>query len=547
MRKIIETAGQLPKILISWITPNLRQFRGNKLPLIWLLAIAVGALVALAAIAFRTAIGLIQWPWLGTVTELTIQAARQQPWWVILLAPAFAGLLVGWILHRFHPQQRAGGVADVIEARAHGGRGLPLSAGLWSAVVTAISLGGGASAGREGPVVHLGATLGTAVCNFFNLPDAGRRVMLACAVASGVSASFNAPIAGVLFAHEVVLGHYAVSAFVPIVLASVVGTLLSRLWFGNVAAFEIPQYEISSYLEIPAFALLGLTCAAVAIAFQFALIGTDWTARNISMPLWFRPVLGGLAVGAIGIFFPEVLGVGYEATDLALKHELTIQTMLTLLVVKTAATAITLASRFGGGIFSPSLYLGAMTGGAFGLIAASAFPEMASSHGLYAILGMGAVAAAVLGAPFSTTVIVFELTGGYALSIALLLAVSISTGLTQAVHGKSYFHWQLGMRGCFVNEGVHQFLSETVKVRDFMDPPPEKEEERIFNPGEDGPYLHDTDSLESALKSFDSCGKAALPVVRKGDATKVIGMARHVRGLRYFNAALIKATKEEHN
>lgn len=513
----------------------------------WFLAIGVGAIVALAAIAFRTAIGLFQLPWLATATELTMQAAAKQPWWVILCAPAVAGLIVGWILHRFHPYQRAGGVADVIEARAYGGRGLPLKAGLWSALVTAISLGGGASAGREGPVVHLGATLGAAICRFFLLPDSARRILLACAVASGVSASFNAPIAGVLFAHEVVLGHYAVSAFVPIVLASVMGTLLSRLWFGDVAAFEVPLYEITSYLEIPAFALLGLTCAAVAIIFQFALIGTDWTARNISMPLWLRPVIGGFAVGAMGIFFPGILGVGYEATDLALKHELPIATLLTLLVAKTAATAITLASRFGGGIFSPSLYLGAMTGGAFGLIAASVFPEMASSHGLYAILGMGAVAAAVLGAPFSTTVIVFELTGGYALSIALLLAVSIATGLTQAVHGKSYFHWQLGMRGCFVNEGLHQFLSETVKVRDFMDPPPEEAEERAFNPGEDGPYLHDTDTLESALKSFDSCGKATLPVVLKGDATRVIGLARHVRCLRYFNSALIKATKEEHH
>ncbi|MBN9671622.1 chloride channel protein [Roseibium aggregatum] len=546
MRKIFETAGQLPEILISWITPNLRQFRSNRLHWVWFLAVLVGALVALAAIAFRTAIGLVQLPWLQTASELTMQAAARQPWWVILLAPAVAGLLVGWILHKFHPYQRAGGVADVIEARAHGGRGLPLGAGLWSALVTVISLGGGASAGREGPVVHLGATLGTAVCEYFKLPDSARRILLACAVASGVSASFNAPIAGVLFAHEVVLGHYAVSAFVPIVLASVMGGLISRIWFGDVAAFEIPQYEITSYLEIPAFALLGLTCAAVAIIFQFALIGTDWTARNISMPLWLRPVLGGLAVGALGIFFPGILGVGYEATDLALKHALPISTLLTLLVVKTAATAITLASRFGGGIFSPSLYLGAMTGGAFGLIAASAFPEMASSHGLYAILGMGAVAAAVLGAPVSTTVIVFELTGGYALSIALLLAVSIATGLTQAVHGKSYFHWQLGMRGCFVNEGVHRFLSETVKVSDFMDPPPEAEEERVFNPGEDGPYLHETDSLESALKSFDSCGKASLPVVRKGDATRIVGIARHVRGLRYFNAALITATREEH-
>jgi CIC family chloride channel protein len=116
------------------------------------------------------------------------------------------------------------------------------------------------------------------------------------------------------------------------------------------------------------------------------------------------------------------------------------------------------------------------------------------------------------------------------------------------VHGKSYFHWQLGMRGCFVNEGAHRLLSETVKVRDFMDPPPENEDPDAlkFDPGSDGPYLHDTDSLESALKSFDACGKSSLPVVRKGNATRTIGTARHVRGLRYFNAALIKATKEEH-
>src|SRR5690606_3493925 len=323
-------------------------------------------------------------------------------------------LIVGVVLQWLQPKQRTGAVADVIEARARGGRGLPLWAGLSSAGLTVLSLGSGASAGREGPVVHLGATLGTAVCQLFRLPDSARRVLLACGVASAISASFNAPIAGVVFAHEVVLGHYAISAFVPIVISSAVGTLLGRLWFGDVAAFVIPPYQITSYWEIPAFALLGLTCAAVAILYQFALIGSDWVARNITMPLWLRPVVGGLAVGAIGIFLPEVLGVGYQATDAALKQELPLALMLGLLVAKTAATAITLASRFGGGIFSPSLYIGAMAGGAFGLIAAGAFPDLASSHGLYAILGMGAVAAAVLGAPFSTTMIVFELTGGYA-------------------------------------------------------------------------------------------------------------------------------------
>ena len=247
------------------------------------------------------------------------------------------------------PGRRPLGVPDVIEARALGGRRLSLRDGLWSALITIISLGSGASAGREGPVVHLGATLSEKLCQVLKLAGTPERTLIACGVASAISASFNAPIAGVLFAHEVILGHYAMSAFVPIVMASAVGGIVSRLWFGEVAAFVIPDYAITSYWEIPAFALLGVTCAAVAVIFQFALIGTDYLARNVAMPLWARPAIGGLAVGAIAIFMPDVLGVGYETTDKALKATLPIGMMLALIVAKTAATAISLASRFGGG------------------------------------------------------------------------------------------------------------------------------------------------------------------------------------------------------
>jgi CIC family chloride channel protein len=537
---------RLPVIAARWIEPNIRLFRTTRLPLVWALAIVIGILTAAAAILFRLAIGAIQWTWLGSAAETVVTAAADVPWWTILLAPAGGGFLVGLYLTFIQPKQRAGGVADVIEARAQGGRGLTLWSGLSSAFVTALSLGSGASAGREGPVVHLGATIGTAICQTFRLPDAARRMLLACGVASAVSASFNAPIAGVLFAHEVILGHYALTAFVPIVIASVLGTLMARAWFGDVVAFAIPQYQITSLLEVPAFALLGLTCAAVAVIFQFALIGTDWVARNIPMPLWLRPTIGGLAVGAIGIAYPEVLGVGYEATDAALKHQLPLATLLILLVAKTAATSITLASRFGGGIFSPALYLGAMCGGAFGLIAAAVFPELASSHGLYAILGMGAVAAAVLGAPFSTTMIVFELTGGYALSIALLVTVSIATGLTQAVHGRSYFHWQLEMRGVMLHEGAHKWLVRIVHVSDFVERLAEEADPVEFDPAGGEPYLHLTDTLETALKVFDDSGRNRLPVVDGADATRVIGHATHVRALRFFNAELINNQVEEH-
>ena len=231
-------------------------------------------------------------------------------------------------------------------------------------------------------------------------------------MASAVSASFNAPIAGVLFAHEVILGHYSKRSFIPIVISSVMGTILTRLWFGEAAAFEIPAHQITSYLEFPAFALLGVVCGMVAVIFQMSLIQTDRAARAVAMPLWLRPAVGGLMVGAIGVFYPEILGVGYQATDMALKNQFALPMLLALLVLKTAATSITLASRFGGGVFSPSLYIGAMAGGAFGLIASQVFPELASSQGIYAILGMGAVAATDKGAPNYTRRMVVEVAGG---------------------------------------------------------------------------------------------------------------------------------------
>ena len=376
---------------------------------------------------------------------------------------------MGFLLQYLNAK-RTGAVADVVEARLNAGRSLSLGQGLLSGLASAVSLGSGASAGREGPIVHLGASIAASTCNRFHLPNAARRMLLASGVAGAIAASFNTPIAGVLFAQEVILGYFALRSFVPLVLASVSATILSHAWFGNVAAFVVPPYQITSYFEIPAFILLGVVAAAVAIIFRLAVLMTDWVARNIDMPLIARPAAGGLLLGLIAIWFPEILGVGYDTTDAALKSQLTIAMMLALLFAKTAATAITLASRFGGGVFSPTLYLGAMTGGAFGLIATSVFPEMGSSEGLYAILGMGAVAAAVLGAPISTTIIVFELTGGLALSLALLLTVSIGCGISQAVLGRSFFQNQLEGRGVVLHEGPHREIMKSVHVADLMEP-----------------------------------------------------------------------------
>ncbi len=527
------------------VHPNILNFVQEKQHIVWLLAIVIGIGVSYAALLFRFLIGFWQLFWIGSLSEKTLSIISTLPWWVVLITPAIGGLCVGFCITRFLPDKRAYGVADVIESRAVRACRIPLKDGFWSAIVSSISLGCGASVGREGPVVHLGASIASVLEDAFNLPRSARRTLLACGVAAAVSASFNAPIAGVLFAHELILAHYATRAFVPIVISSVLATIIARIHLGDFPAFIVPPYQITSYWEFPAFALLGLTCAVVAICFQFSLIFTDKFARNIEIPLWLRPAIGGLIVGAIAIFYPQILGVGYDTTDAALKQGLSLELLFALLILKTAATSISLASRFGGGVFSPSLYIGAMTGGAFGLIAAQAFPEVASSNGLYAILGMGAVSAAVIGAPISTTMIVFELTGGYDVTIALLLAVSIASGLNQATHGISFFHWQLNNRGLFLQDGEHRHIVKTLFVSEFMTPLSESDDISDFDPNH-MPWLKKDNTVETALRAFDKYNCHRIAIVDNINTNKVIAWADHWAALEALNKKLIEIQVEEH-
>ncbi|MDN2582430.1 chloride channel protein [Aquibium sp. ELW1220] len=529
---------------LGWLGANLRDFRAERQHVLWALALLVGFAAGVVAVLFRELIGLIQLLWIGSSSENTLTAARSAAWWLVPLGPLIAGLAVGILLHRIS-SRRAGGVADVIEARAYSGRTLGLRDGLWSALVSAITVGGGGSAGREGPIVHLGATLGEAIARRAALPEWCRRTLLSAGVASAVAASFNAPFAGVLFAHEVVLGHYALRSFVPIMLAATAGSLISRQWFGPDAAFTMPDYAVVSYFEFPAFVLLGIVCAAVALLFQLALRIADDGARHVDVPLWLRPAIGGAVVGLIGLAFPQVLGVGYETTNLALSGQLSLGLMLTLIIVKTVTTAITLGSRFGGGIFSPALVVGGLTGAAFGSLAQSVFPDLASSGGLYAILGMGAVAGAVFGAPISTAMIVFELTGGYRLSIALLLTVAVAQGIVQALHGYSWFQWQLRLRGLDLREGPHKPIGANARVMDFMEPLGDGASPE-FPDGGRGPALRPTDTLATALRAFDVGGFDRLPVVDPSSDQTIVGWASHLTALQHFNRALVQSSVEEH-
>ncbi|WP_425405978.1 chloride channel protein [Hwanghaeella sp.] len=432
------------------------------------LAVLVGLIGGGAAIVFREAIAFFQLLFYGFSSELVHSHVAELPWWHILAATTGGGLAVGLIIYWFLPNRQNQAVADVIEAEALKGGDLPVKPGLTAALVSAITIGSGGSAGREGPVVHFAACLSAFFSNILHLDKSQRQTLLGCGVAAGVAASFNAPIAGVFFALEVVMGNYALAAFAPVVIASVTGTIVCRIYFGHFPAFIIPSHEIVSFWEFPAFALLGLVSAVAAISFTWSIGVVRRVGAASKIPQWALPAIGGLGVGVIGIFFPQVLGVGYEATDEALNQVLSLQMLILLAVLKTAATAITLGSGAGGGVFSPSLFIGAMVGGAFGVIATVVFPHLSSGHGAYTLVGMGAVSGAVLGAPMSTILMVFELTGDYELTIGVMIATVISSQVTQLTFGYSYFTWQLAQRGVNLLGGREALVMRSYRVANIM-------------------------------------------------------------------------------
>jgi CIC family chloride channel protein len=533
-----------------------RRLTSPEQPVVWLLALLVGILSGYAALAFYTAVSAIQGLLYGA-TEASIESgAAQLEWYVVLVVPILGGLIVGIILAVFSQSGRAASVAEVIESSRVRNCELSLRSGAISFIVSVVSLGFGASSGREGPVVHAGATIASQISYWLKCSPVRARTLLGCAAAAAVSSSFNAPIAGALFAMEVVLGYYAVKAFAPVVIASVAGAMISREHIGDFPAFSIPTHALETFWELPAFALLGVVCAITATLLMACIIVADNLTDNLkdrwNYPLWLEPVVGGALLGVIAIGVPQTIGVGYETTTRVLNEQYGFWFILVVIAAKLAAVAITLATRFGGGVFSPSLMLGALTGGAFGIVATSIVPDMSISYGLYALAGMGAVAAAVLGAPISTSLIVFELTGDYQSAVAVMVTVSVASVMTQQVIERSYFHWRLGNRGLHLGDGPQRYLLDTMKVGNHMAPRGSEgspSEMQSWDLIEQGVLLMADDTLAKALPMFVEGSKLeSIPVVKQteGGGNTLVGALFHVDALRAYNRALVEAHEEEH-
>ena len=377
------------------------------------------------------------------------------------------GLIVGLILHVLKPQNRIVGVVHVIERLDYHQGYLPIKNAVTQFITGAICLISGQSVGREGPSVHLGATAGSALGRLLRVPNNSIRVLVGCGVAAAIAAAFNTPLAGVIFAMEVVIMEYTVIGFTPVIIAAVSATTLTRLTFGDATAISVPPIELSSLQELPLVALMGALIGCLSALFiQLTLYANSLFTNQA---IWVRTLLAGVATGVIAMQLPEVMGTGYDTVDKILLTELGFGLVLVLALAKTTTTAMAIGLGMPAGLIGPTLFIGAAAGGSIGLAAAQISPTMGDSS-YYAMLGMAAMMAATLQAPLAALIYLLELTASQSIILPGMTAVITASLITRVVFGKSsiYRHLMLARGLDYRNSPLSKALRR-IGVASVMD------------------------------------------------------------------------------
>ena len=471
--------------IASDVTPPRARSTGHLLMVA--IAIACGLAGALGAVIFRFLIRFVQALFFegsagiealfeeGVLAEAQdpLEAAERLAWYWRVAIPAAGGLIVGPLIYFFAREAKGHGVPEVMAAVALRGGVIRRRVVSVKALASAISIGSGGSVGREGPIVQIGSAMGSTIGQALRLPALQLRTVVGCGAAAGVSATFNAPIAGALFAAEVVVGNFAVAQLSPIVISSVVATVVSRFFLGNHPAFPVPAYELVSPFELFPYMIVGAMAGFVALAFMYSLYKAEDLFDATPIPEWARAAVGGALVGVIGIWLPNVFGVGYSTISAALTSELPATMLGVLIVVKIVATSITIGSGGSGGVFAPSLFLGAMTGGFLGTFIHQWFPEATASSGAYALVTMGAVVAAATHAPITAIIMIFELTQTITIIPPLMAACVVSTLVTTYLQRDSIYTMKLRRRGIDLFQEEPRNVLKSLRVHEIIDREPE--------------------------------------------------------------------------
>ncbi len=471
------------------------------------LALLVGVGAGLGAVVFRYMVegltkaftGYRDYSGLGHVANPNFPGLGP---YFVLFTPIVAGLLYGPLVYGFAREARGHGVPEVMVAVArHGGRIRPQVA-VVKAVASALCIGGGGSVGREGPIVQIGSALGSSLGQLLHLDERRVRLLVACGAAGGIAATFNAPLAGVFFAMELILRVWTAEIFGLVVLSSVTASIIGRSILGDHPFLTLPAFHVAHVVQYPLFALLGILAGLIGVAFSRILYavedGCDWAWRG---PEWLRPAVGGILLGVVLLVLPEMYGVGYPVVGKAIAGGYGIAFLLVLLVGKLVACSLTIGIGGSGGVFAPSLFCGAMAGTAFGDVVHVIAPQAGGSAGAYALVGMGAVFAGAARAPITAVVIMFELTGEYTIILPLMLAIVLATVVSELVSRDTIYTRKLLRRGIDIDEAADAAMRRRAVSTIMVNPPA---------------ALPADSTLAAAALRFSQSGETALPVVDPG-------------------------------
>lgn len=487
--------------------------------LLGIAAAVVGAVVGAAAVLFNLAIRA--WTWVSTgFTEYTTHIGSPHgvwgwaPWLFLLLSPALAGAVYGPLIQRFAPSAKGHGIPEVMLAvRRKGGR-IPGRVAVVKIVSSALTIGSGGSAGREGPIVQVGASLGSTIASWLGMPVSRVVLLASCGSAAGIAATFHAPLVGAVFALEVILTEFTAETFGFVVLSAVSSSMVARILQGDEMVVRVASdLSFASQTDMWWVALLGLVAGMCGLGFSKLLYACedaiDWLWARTRLPQWARPAVLGLVLGAGLVAFPYMFGSGYPLEEDAIAGNFSVAFLLALMLGRALYTAFTIGMGGSGGVFAPTLFIGAMAGAAFGDVVS---PLSASPVGVFAVVGMGAAFAGAARAPMTAVLIIVEMTGQFSLILPMMLAVVIATGASRFLTRATIYTEKLRRRGDVLDDPVEGTLLGTRVASQWMTHAPE--------------VLAASASVASALSALRRTKESALPVV---DGGRFVGLVSSLR------------------
>ncbi len=447
--------------IIEWIN----RFQPSEVSFMLTLAVLVGLLTGGGEYLFHQGIHLMGLIFFEKGRDVLGFMGR----YYVIILPMIGGVLVGIVAHYAYSHDHPHGVAGIMEAVALRGGRLPAKELICRVIGSVLTIGTGGSAGPEDPSVQIGAAVGTSIGQGLKLSDERIRGLVASGAAAGIGAAFNAPIAGVFFALEIILGEVTGAAVGIIIVASVVSALLTHVLVGPQPAFMVPPYSLVSYWELVFYLLFGALAGFVSVLYIRSIKWFGEFFANLNINTVFKPAVGGLIVGLTGLFTPEIFGVGYSSIEAILKGQHLIAWLLFILVAaKMFATSVTLGSGGQGGMFAPALFLGAMLGGGFGVTVHSLFPAVTANPQAYILVGMAAVLAGAVRAPITAVLLLFEMTQDYRIILPLMFSVVISTLLSEHWYRHSVYSQALEKFGINLERGHDLNVMQQVLVSDAM-------------------------------------------------------------------------------